>query len=264
MNKKKEFEHFYLKKFVELLGEKPKDVEDRETPDFIVKLHQTKIGVEVMEFHSGSKREKGWTRRAIEEAWASLQRTIMEQVERCKGLENMYGFLSFKKLELPARSENRQFVIEFIKQSLEMVKSDCNKIKPEPNYPLLNKYLAKFYLEKTRCYYISWEWNHNITSVGLTEIDLISAVKPKIEKAATYKQKDIGELWLLIVSGYRLSQEMGRLLSYKLNAFDQLNRLLKQSGYDKVYIYQYMIDGIYEWPGWVKIGKENLIPTINR
>jgi len=228
MNEKKRIEHFYLEKFFKLLGEKPEDVQEGEAPDFIVKLHQAKLGIEVTEFHSDLKGEKCWPRRAIEENWASLQRTIMEEVEEYKELEKTNGFLSFKKMELPAKSEYREFISELMKLSLEMVRSDYKEIKPGINYPLLNKYLRKFHLEKVGCY-ITWEWNHNIAWVGLTETELISAVKTKIEKIVSYKQKHIDELWLLIISGHRLSQEMGGLLSYKLNNFNQLNSLLDRN-----------------------------------
>lgn len=261
MNEKKKVERFYLEEFFKLLGEEPEDMQAGEAPDFTVKLRQTKLGIELTEFHSDLKGKKGLPRRAIEETWASLQRIIMEEVKEHKELEKTNGYLSFKELELPATSEYRQFVSELIKLSLEMIASACKEIKPGTNYPLLNKYLAKFCLEKVGCY-ITWEWDHNFAWVGLTETELIDAIRTKIEKIVNYKQKDLDELWLLIISGHRLSQDMGRLLEYKLNNYSQLNRLLKKSGYSKVYIYQYMLNVIYQWPGWSKIGTENLIPTI--
>jgi hypothetical protein len=185
----------------------------------------------------------------------------MEAVEEHKELEETNGYLSFKELELPATSEYRQFVSELIKLSLEMIASDRKEIKPGTNYPLLNKYLAKFCLEKVGCY-ITWEWNYNFAWVGLTEVELIDAIRTKIEKIVNYKQKDLDELWLLIISGHRLSQDMGRLLEYKLNTYSHLNSVLKKSGYSKAYTYQYMLNVIYQWPGWTKIGTEDLIPTI--
>ncbi|MEW6687108.1 MAG: hypothetical protein AB1393_13045 [Candidatus Edwardsbacteria bacterium] len=125
----------------------------------------------------------------------------------------------------------------------------------EYNYPLLKKYLNKFYLERVGCY-ITWGWN-DASSIGLTEPEIISIVEPKIKKADKYIQKKIDELWLLIVSGHRLSQQMGLGLSDKLNGFAQLNSKLEQSAYGKVYIYQYMHNVVYEWPGWIKYGREH-------
>jgi len=256
MRKKKKKERFYLDKFLALLGKVPNKIESGESPDFIVILRQKRIGIESTDFHSDSKGESGRPRRAIEETWASLQKTIMEKVEKCNELKETYGLLFFKKLELPSKSKHGEFTDELIKLSLEMINSGYKEIKPGESYPMLIKYLKKFRLEKAECY-ITWEWNYSVSSIGITEKELINAVKPKIKKVPTYKEKNIDELWLLIISGYRLSQAMGMRLSDKLNTFHQLNILLSQSGYNKVYLYQFMFDVVYEWPGWIKIGKEN-------
>lgn len=258
MSKKKENERFYLDKFLALLGKVPDEVKSGESPDFIVILQQKKIGIELTDFHSDSKGEDGRSHRAIEEAWMVLQRTIMEEVEKCNELKETNGLLFFKKLGLPPKSKHREFTDGLIKLSLEMINSGYKEIKPGGNYPILNKYLKKFCLEKVGCY-ITWEWNYNVSSVGITEEELINAAKSKIERGGIYKEKDIDELWLLIISGYRLSQAMGIRLSDKLNTFDQLNNLIRQSVYNKIYLYQFMFGVIYEWPGWVKIGKENFL-----
>lgn len=258
MSEKKENERFYLDKFLALLGNVGNDIESGESPDFIVILQQKKIGIELTDFHSDLKGESGRPRRAIEETWALLQKTIMEEVDKCNELKGTNGLLFFKKLELPPKSKHGKFAYELIKLSLEMINSGYKEIKPGENYPMLNKYLKKFRSEKIGCY-ITWEWNYNISFMGITEEELINAVQPKMKKAVIYKEKNIDELWLLIISGYRLSQAMGIRLSDKLNTFDQLNILLRQSGYNKVYLYQFMFDVIYEWPEWVKIGKESYL-----
>lgn len=260
MRKKKENERFYLDKFLALLGKVADEIHPEESPDFIVSIATKKIGIELTDFHSDLKGENGKPRRAIEEAWLLIQGTIMEEVEKCNKLKETFGFLSFKKLELPPKSKHKKFADELIKLSLEMIDSDYKEINPGGNYPLLNKYLEKFCLERAGCY-ITWKWNHNVSFVGFTEKRLINATKSKIEKVVKYREKNIDELWLLIVSGHRLSQAMGLNLSYKLNTFDQLNNLLKHSGYNKIFIYQYMFDVIYKWPGWVKIGKEDFIKS---
>ena len=254
MSKKKRIERFYLNKFLALLGKVPDKITCGESPDFICILQQKKIGVEVTEFHFDLKSKKGSRRRAIEENWMSLQRMIMEKVEKCDALKDTNGLLFFKKLELPPRRKYGEFTDEVIKLSREMINSNCKEIRPGNNYPLLSKYLKRFRVEKCRCR-ITWEWNYNVSSVGLTETALMKTVESKI--VADYKGKDIDEVWLLIVSGYRLSQALGIRLSDKLNTFGRLNNLLSKSGYNKIYLYQYMIDVIYEWPGWVKIGREN-------
>lgn len=261
MNDKKKIERFYLKEFFKLLGETPENIQDGEAPDFIINLHQLEIGIEITEFHSDLKGEKARPRRLVEEAWTSLQKMIMVEVERYNELRNMNGLLSFKNLEIPRNSDHKLFIDELVQLSLEMIKTGCQKIAPGINYPLLNKYLKKFYLEKVNCY-ITWEWNYNVSFIGLSESELINTVKPKIDRAEDYLKRHIDELWLIVVSGVRLSQTMPVHLTAKFNSFNKLDRLLLGSNYNNVFVYQYQIGVIYKWPNWVKIGKEQLYPTI--
>lgn len=249
-NEKKKRERFYLEKFLSVLDKVAEDIKETESPDFIVKLQGKKIGVEVTEFHSNAKGEKGRPRRAIEEAWSVLQETIMEQVGKHGKLQESNGLLFFDKLELPEKSEYKEFTDELIRLSVEMIDSGLRETTPGKEYPLLNRYLKKLFLEKAGVY-ILWGWNHDVASVGLSESELLKAINPKLR--ADYKDHKIDELWLLIISGYRLSQAMGIILFYKLSNYNELNRLLRLSKYSKVYIYQYMLNSIYEWPGWVKI-----------
>ena len=258
MSKKKENERFYLDKFLALLGKVPDEIKSGESPDFIIILQQKKIGIELTNFHSNSTGEHGRPRREIEETWVALQETIMGEVEKFNELRETNGLLFFKKLGLPPKSKHGEFTDALIRLSLEMINSGYKEIGPGKNYLILNKYLKNFYLERVGCY-ITWEWNYNVSSVGITEEELINASKSKIEKASKYKEKDVDELWLLIISGHRLSQAMGFRLSDKLNTFDQLDNLIRHSAYNKIHLYQFMFDVIYEWPGWVKIGKENFL-----
>jgi hypothetical protein len=263
MSDKKKNERFYLDEFFKILGETPVEVKDGEAPDFIVTLHQLNIGVEVTEFHSDLTGEKERPRRAVEEAWTSLQRVIMEKIGDYKELKDTSGTLFFKKLELPPTPEYKDFVIELVQLSPEMIESNLEEISPGSNYPLLNKYLDKFHLKNVGCY-ISWEWNHNASSIGLTESELIDTIQPKLVKAESYIRKNIDVLWLLVVSGSRLSQTMPVHLANKLLSYKKLDYLLSRSVFEKIYIYQYMVGVIYEWPNWVKIGIEQLHPTIQK
>jgi hypothetical protein len=52
---------------------------------------------------------------------------------------------------------------------------------------------------------------------------------------------------------------MGVLSTNRLVSYENLNKLLEQSGYDKVYLYQYMLDAIYEWPGWTETAKKRTV-----
>ena len=140
-----------------------------------------------------------------------------------------------------------------------MLKANWERLRPDPAFPLLNGYLKEFILKRPDLY-ITWDWNHDVSSVGVTEKELMDIITPKVNEVSSYKREHFDELWLVVVSGYRLSQAMGVLSEKRLASYENLNKLLEQSGYDKVYLYQYMFDVIYGWPGWVvKSKKRNVI-----
>lgn len=206
MNNKKKIECFYLDRFFELLSEAPKNVQAGEAPDFIVEYQGSKIGIEVTEFHSGLKGAQGWPRRLVEEAWESLQQEIMEEVGKHEELKNTNGLLFFENLELPPKSLYKDFVGELVQLSLGMLKSGHREVTLGNHYPLLRRYLKKFYFEQVNCY-ITWEWNHIASFIGLSESELINVAKPKIDKATDYRKSHIEKLWLIIVSGVKLSRQ---------------------------------------------------------
>jgi len=261
-DKKKRLERFYLDEFLKLLGVVPDNIQEIESPDFILDINKIRIGVELTEFHSDSKGEHGQPRRLIEESWKSLQQSIMDSVRKNGELDKTCGFLNFRVLDLPPKSKYDSFIKELILLSLDMIKTNIQRTKPGPNFPLLRKYLKEFELKKTNIR-ISWEWNYIADSIGLTEPELINAIQPKIERSSDYKEKGFDELWLLIVSGSYLSQTMPTHLGDILQSFDMADGLLKESFFKKVYIYQYMLRVIYEWPDWLQIGEERFYPTIS-
>jgi hypothetical protein len=250
MKDKKQIELLYLKKFLELLNVAPdSEIIETEAPDFLLQLGGKNIGVELTMFHSNYKNNNGLTRRAIEENWVLLKNAIMKSVDRNELLKNTSGLLFFKNLLIPSIKESELFIEELIRLSLYMINKKIKEIFPSTEYPLLNKYLSKFYLEKVQVY-IEWDSNHNVATIGLSEEKLIKSIEKKL--VANYKGQNIDEVWLIIVSGHRLSQAMGIQLINKLNNFNKFNGLLMQSKYNKVFIYQYMFSLIYSWPGWTK------------
>ncbi len=89
-------------------------------------------------------------------------------------------------------------------------------------------------------------------------------VTPKAVRTDNYLKRDKpDELWLLAVGEHRLSQTIPPFMLDKLNSFGTLNKKLQESGFARVFLYQYVLDVMYEWPGWKKHGEENFIPTID-
>lgn len=145
-----------------------------------------------------------------------------------------------------------------------MMATDSLKANPNKReHHLLSHYVKTLTLERVGCY-ITWEWDHIAAAIGVSEVELITAITPKASKAVSYLEKDeFDELWLLVVSEHRLSQTIPRISVEKLNSYETLNKELQKSGFAKVLLYQYMFDVVYEWPGWKKFGKEKFIPTID-
>jgi hypothetical protein len=254
---KKVVERFYLENFLKLLGETNTQIDEGESPDFIVTLRGKRIGIEVTEFHSDLKGAGGKPRRVIEETWDLLQKNLKKAVEKHPELKGTHGFLMFKDLIVPPKSVHKKFIDEVIQLSIDMICTNSEEIRADKRkFPFFNQYLEKFRLKRINFpHHISWDWNQNASSIGLTEHEFINAIQSKMKKAHRYRRKRIEELWLLIISGYRLSQAMPppEFLGNQLNDFYQLNDLLKTSGYNRVYLYQYMFDAIYKWPGWIKL-----------
>jgi hypothetical protein len=264
-DKKKEVEHRYLIGFLSLLRNglemSDDDIECTESPDFIINLNNKRIGIEITEHHSSEKDANERQRRATEEDWELLRKTIMDSVWKDSALSQTHSYLEFRKLELPHRRDFTRFADELIKLSREMITSGLQVVKLDERYPLLYKYVGRMYLKIVECF-ISWDWNHDAGSVGLTEPELIRTIEPKIGKAVKYVQGCMDELWLVIIEGHRISQAMGVYLERYLTHFSELDSMLQQLRFNKVYIHQYMQNVIYKWPGWVKIGQERFIETI--
>lgn len=257
---KKQIECAYLDKFLTLMNIHPTAITCRESPDFILEMDKM-IGLEIVSYHSIPKEEGNKPRRLIEEEWRILHERIIEEVKKHDELTETKGYLDFRELEIPSRKKYDDFVKELIDSSLKLVITGSKYYLPDEHHPLMKKYLSSFSLEKVGCS-IMWDWNHNAAFIGLTEDELINTIQPKTEKVMKFKSENIEEYWLLVVDGPYLSQEMGLRLQYKLPDYTRVDKLLRESKFKAMYIFQYMFDVVYQWPGWAKVGEEKLISTV--
>jgi len=263
-DRKKYTECFYVHKVFALLSLQPDLFVCGESPDFSIGFDGKRIGVEVTYFHSSAKGADGRPRRAVEEEWNHLQSQIMSEVDKVPELKGIFGFLEFYVLVVPTRRQHEQFVQELLSLSLRMIAADSLETTPDKkNYPLLNYYVEKLTLKKVGSY-LTWDWDHTAAFVGCSEEELINTVTPKAVRTDNYLKNDkFDELWLLVVSEHRLSQTIPPFLFDELNSFGTLNKELQESGFARVFLYQYMLDVVYEWPGWKKLGEEKIISTID-
>jgi len=257
MNNKKKCELFYLKKFLEFQEINPIDVFPSESPDFILGLPDKKIGIELTEYHSELNKGKGQTRRAMEENWKKLQDQIYEEIRLNEKFVGIKCEIYFKDIFLlPKKRESSDFINELKEY---VIKSDGHGITSDSipaQYKLLNNYVNKVKINKIHNnLYLKWESNLRIGSIGIIEEELLNIINPKIEKSNEYNSKNIDELWLLVVFGYRISQTIPPRLENYVNDFNNLNYKLEHSKLNYVFLYLYMYDVVYKWPGWFKFSK---------
>jgi hypothetical protein len=252
-------ERFYFDKFLEVGNMRPRSVHrGANPPDFIITHAKKEIAVEITEFHSLATGSGGHPRRLVEEEWAKLQKLIEQGRKHYPDLNDISWLLFFKNLALPSRTEYQQFVRELLQFSQGSLESISDKGKDfnsfGTNFSILGNYLRKLHLQPVWCY-ITWEWNHSASSVGLNESEMKKTISRKLEIP---RPNCASENWLLIVSGHQLSQSMGLPDVQKLNAFNEVNNMLKNGPYDKVFIFQYMYNRILLWEhsgNWEEVRK---------
>lgn len=248
VSEKKQREFCYLENFLKAMGLCPRRIEPgAEPPDFVIFLGDRRIAVEITEFHSGAKGTDDSPRRAVEEEWEKLRQLIEKERENYAILKEIGAKLFFKKLHVPSTPEHNQFVSEllaFVLKEGRNLTSERTRFKEFGGaFPLLQAYLKCLDLYIAGCY-ISWEWNHNIAWVGLDENELCNIVRPKLGKP---RINGVDEYWLLVVSGPYLSQSMGIPQIEEIRNWQQLNVDLGKGPYDRIYVFQYMVDRVLLW-----------------
>lgn len=245
--KQKDEELFDLKEFLLTMKIEPERIERGEDPpDFYMVYGPNKIAIEVTEYHSMRKGPGDHAWRAVEEEWRRIRDLFTKERERYPKLDDVYGFLCFRELEMPPANKHSQFVTELLKfgisQYRTLTEEGISFGSFPSNYPLLNKYLEKIRL-RNNCYGMLWH-RDPADSVGISENELEKCVSKKLKKP---RPQQISENWLLIVSGTAMSQHIGLTPCKKFNDFARLNSRFEKSSFDKVYFYQYMWKRVLCW-----------------
>lgn len=254
----KQVERHYMDAFLDVMNFRDVVVEQKcpPMPDFALRIGHLLVGVEMTEYHSESTTPSGHPRRLVEQEWERLRKAVMKAIDACPELEGVHGTLCFKDLKLPGRRESDSFIAQAIacaKRSVSCASRSIN-VLDFTDYPLLQTFLSKLRLRRIKCS-MSWDWNHNTAWVGTDQDAFLSCVQRKT--ANTYDLNGLDQTWLLIVSGSSLSQAMGIELQHQLPQITKADEALRSSLFCRAFVFQYMFDVAYEWPGWRKIGAEN-------
>ena len=256
MDNKKRKELYYLDPFLKLYGVSPAKINlNVESPDFIINYSGKKIGIELAEYHS-LQGVLGHSRREVESNWERIQGEIYENIKLDNGLMGTHVLMFLREIILPSQGEIPSFIDELINcTKIFIVEDKKSSLVPE-TYKILNKYIDRIDISKINdTSFLKWECDINAGSIGLKEEELIKTITPKIKKAEEYFQKELDELWLLIAFGPLISQTVPPRLEYKLDDFKNLNLILRNSKYNCIFLYLYLYDVIYKWPGWSKYSK---------
>jgi hypothetical protein len=256
MNNKKNEELHYLKTFLTLYTlSKAKIIANTESPDFIIDYLNKKIGIELTTYHSLPDLEE-YSKREVESNWERLQSNIFKRVQIENGLAGVFVNISFRKKLMPSSREKEYFIDEligFVKTNLHKETESFSILADDKP---LNKYVRKIIIKKINVtQHLKWNSNINVGSIGLHKESLLSIVRSKIRKENAYLSKNIDELWLLVVFGYRISQSAFPKLKHELEAFIDLDLILKKSKFKHGFLYLYSYDVIYRWPVWEKFCK---------
>lgn len=291
---KKKVEEGFLKEALEIIRLKDYEIIPRESPDFILKLKEKTVGIELTEYYQDANQKGGSKLHAIEQYYYETEKYLYEKFKKSGKLKNGWSCLYFLDQDYPRKGEELdtftdeliRFVDEYIgnenlKEKEEIVlepmlgkilwiehleetetkdgyplkKIRETETKPFDGYPTLKKYLRMFTFTFYKAPFVFSFGPFGGNVFG----GVLTAIQPKIEKATKYKKNDFDELWLLVTSdgSYPQALPVPKFLEDILKNDEDLNNILKKSNYDKIFIYHRAYHMVFEWPGWKKFTKDS-------
>lgn len=255
----KEHERRLLHAFMDLVGltNRVKDVEEGEGPDFRFTLDGARIGTEITEYHDPQAvNEEGVHRRTVEARWDELQDALTDS--RPEDLEGFLLHLSFEELRLPTPEERGDFIgqlHEALRKRIEEINNGGCRFRPDSDYsPLLEEYVRIVDVRPVT----AWSQPHSniqADAVGTDEARLLKALTSKLTADSP---EGLAECWLVVHTGWRISQMTGWMFVEHLENYDSLNQLIEQSPYDRLYFVEAENERVFLWcrnEGWtIKVG----------
>jgi hypothetical protein len=206
-------------------------------PDVLACLLDNKIGVEVTEFHTSVLGTARHPRKQVEAQWAHIKKTEYKLRQEHPELREIGVRLRFCSLLVPSNRE----VCQFIREVYDFVKDNISNVTETlQNFPttdasgtILPKYVQQITLFRMDGAKMHWCWNHDVTSVGITEEELSCYIK---RKADIQKPAGFNELLLVIAGGLELSQYVIIWSVDWLNERKRLTAMMEQTQFDEIHI----------------------------
>jgi hypothetical protein len=231
------------------LGTVPTKVEPGETPDFMLSLGESSIGVEMTTFQSNAPMDGKLGRRQVESEWERLKSAI----EKFRGtrveLRDLNVGLMFKGAG-PPRADHQAFMEEVavfaLAQAAELTDQDIDFWPPAFTSPLMIKFLQTVYLR--RCQYACWYSSIAAGWVGLPDSTLTQIIREKAGRP--FRLAD--ETWLAVQSTTRISELLVPLNgAADFEEIPGLTSALKASPFARVFVFG--PGGLFQWSqatGW--------------
>lgn len=247
--RKKAAERAALAALLTALGVAPANVDEGETPDFVLALDGRSVGVEMTTFQSNTSMDGRLGRRQVESEWERLDKAIEAFRQARPELRDLNVGLMFHGAG-PPRGVHQAFMEEVaafaLGRAVGLTDRDVELWPPAFTSPLMSKYLRTVYLR--RCEYARWYSNIVAGWIGLPDSTLGQIVEQKSSRP--FRATD--ELWLAIQSTTRVSELLIPLNgSADFEAIPGLEEVLRSSPFSRTFVFG--PGGLFQWSrstGW--------------
>lgn len=234
MDKKKQIERLQLEKFVsnENLKFLVYDIEDSETPDFIVNIDKKIISIEHTRLINPQlQEEENYRDRIIKNAQLRFED---------KYKEKLYALITFKETKLLGGKNSEKNYTDEVYNLMEKIYLDNSKfefrISSKRSRENILDTIKSFSVDNTRNFS---HWQHfGAYLVEWIDMNWLKGVISKKENNITKYPKEFDENWLLLVSDFGTKASANRT--------DFIDFSVINSDFDKIYLYSYRADEVQQ------------------
>jgi hypothetical protein len=234
MDKKKQIERIQLEKFVsnENLKFLVYDIENSETPDFIVNIDKKIISIEHTRLINPQlQEEENYRDRIIKNAQLRFEEKYKEKI---------YTLLTFKETKLLGGKDYEKIYTDEVYSLIEKIYLDNSKfefrISSKRSREFVSDTIKSFSVDNTRNFS---HWQHfGAYLVEWIDMNWLTSVIDKKGKNIKKYSKEFDENWLLLVSDFGTKASANRT--------DFIDFSIIKSDFDKIYLYSYRADEVHQ------------------
>jgi len=237
--RQKNSERYVLDQLLAALGRQSGyEIENSETPDFIISICGRREGVEITSYHNNGGK---LSRRAVEEEWKDMVTSAEQFCKKRPEIGNVAVMIKFKA-RVPGKKEQGKFLEEIqnlICVNRDKLRSGVYRVRGEITSELMSRYVDSIHLREVDGI---GKWDKAGNVIDLPAVRIASIIKEKSDK----NYLEVDELWLVIYGGCTPSGMI--LLPDGLHEFMRCVELctnLELSRFSRVYVFSKM--GLFGW-----------------